>query len=159
MEYGAGGRNGLVRGFGSGWWSPHADGFKDRGTTLCREQRNAPTSSIYVASIVEGGHCALESGQVAGNAGDVLQRWGMSLKPDMQTSGRGRPYCRPCMDWSERKMHIAGRLGAMIRTHCLEQGWLTRKTGSRALSISAAGASTLRDLLGLEAWHRVTDPA
>jgi hypothetical protein len=100
-----------------------------------------------------------DTGQVASNAGEVLQRWGMLLKPDLQTSSRGRPYCRPCMDWSERKMHVAGRLGAMICTHCLEQGWLTRKAGCRTLSISAAGAITFRELLGLEAWHRVTDPA
>lgn len=100
-----------------------------------------------------------DNGQVMDRAGEVLSRWGLALKPDLQTSSRGRPYCRPCMDWSERKMHVAGRLGAMICTHCLEQGWLTRRTGSRALSISAAGATTLRELLGLDAWHRVTDPA
>jgi DNA-binding transcriptional ArsR family regulator len=100
-----------------------------------------------------------ENGQVTDHAGEVLAGWGMSLKPDLQTSSRGRPYCRPCLDWSERKMHIAGRLGAMICTHCLEQGWLTRKVGSRAMSISAAGAITFRELLGLDAWHRVADPA
>jgi DNA-binding transcriptional ArsR family regulator len=100
-----------------------------------------------------------DQGQVMDRAGEVLQRWGLTLKPDLQTSSRGRTYCRPCMDWSERKMHVAGRLGAMICAHCVDQGWLTRKTGSRALSISAAGATTLRELLGLESWHRVTDSA
>jgi DNA-binding transcriptional ArsR family regulator len=99
-----------------------------------------------------------ENGQVMGRAGEVLKRWGLLLAPDHLQPSHGRPYCRPCMDWSERKMHVAGRLGAVICTHCLEQGWLTRKTGSRALSVSAAGATRLRDLLGLEAWHRVTDP-
>jgi hypothetical protein len=45
----------------------------------------------------------------------------------------------------------------MICTHCLDKGWLTRKTGNRALTISAAGATAFRELLGLEVWHRVTD--
>jgi DNA-binding transcriptional ArsR family regulator len=100
-----------------------------------------------------------DQGQVMDRAEEALQRWGLVLKPDKQLSSRGRPRCRPCMDWSERKMHVAGRLGAMICAHCLEQGWLTRKVGSRALSISAAGAISFRELLGLEAWHRVTEPA
>ncbi len=100
-----------------------------------------------------------DRGQVMGRAGEVLQRWGLLLKPDQLRPSHGLPYCRPCMDWSERKMHVAGRLGAMICAHCLEQGWLERKTGSRTLSISAAGAITFRELLGLEAWHRVADPA
>lgn len=100
-----------------------------------------------------------DKGQVMDRAGEVLKRWGLLLKPHLQPSSHSRPYCRPCMDWSERKMHVAGRLGEMICAHCLEQGWLTRKTGSRTLSISAAGAITFRELLGLEAWHRVTDPA
>jgi hypothetical protein len=59
------------------------------------------------------------------------------------------------LDWSERKSHIAGRLGAMICAHCLDQGWLTRAQASRALTISPSGATAFRDLLGLKAWQRV----
>ena len=54
-------------------------------------------------------------------------------------------------------MHLAGRLGALLCTHCLEKGWLTRAAGSRALTISPEGAQVFRDRLGLEAWRRVTD--
>jgi DNA-binding transcriptional ArsR family regulator len=98
-----------------------------------------------------------DQGQVLGRASEALERWGLLLKPDQLQPSRGRPCCRPCMDWSERKMHVAGRLGAMICAHCIEQGWLTRKTGSRILSISAAGGITFRELLGLESWHQVID--
>lgn len=99
-----------------------------------------------------------DSGHVTDRAATVLQRWGLPL--DMQTPppGRGRPYCRPCLDWSERRAHVAGKLGALICTHCLAQGWLIRKPDSRALTISGAGAARFRDLLGLEAWRRVTGP-
>lgn len=100
-----------------------------------------------------------EGGQVTDRAGEVLQRWGLSLELEPQAPRRGRPYCRPCLDWSERKVHLAGRLGAMICIHCLDKGWLTRKAGSRALAISGAGATALRELLGLGAWRRVTDAA
>lgn len=98
-----------------------------------------------------------EGGHVTDRLGDVLQRWGLVLDPAHPPARSTRPYCRPCLDWSERKMHLAGRLGAMLCTHCLDKGWLTRAAGSRALTISPDGARTFRDRLGLDAWRRVTD--
>jgi DNA-binding transcriptional ArsR family regulator len=100
-----------------------------------------------------------EGGHVTDRLGDVLQRWGLALEPEQANARRARPYCRPCLDWSERRMHLAGRLGAMLCTHCLAKGWLTRAAGSRALTISPEGARTFRDRLGLDAWRRVTDGA
>ncbi len=100
-----------------------------------------------------------ESGHVTDRAEAVLQRWGLSVGSHQPPPRRPRPYCRPCLDWSERKSHLAGRLGAMICTHCLDEGWLTRKAGSRALTISAAGAARFRDILGLEGWRGVMEPA
>ncbi|MGJ7542067.1 ArsR/SmtB family transcription factor [Variovorax sp. LT1R16] len=100
-----------------------------------------------------------EGGQATDRATQVLQRWELALEPARQNSRHGRPYCRPCLDWSERKAHLAGRLGAMICTHCLEKGWLVRAAGSRALVISPDGARTFRERLGLDAWRRVTDVA
>lgn len=98
-----------------------------------------------------------EAGVVTERAGRVLGRWGLSLAQSQTPLRSGRPYCRPCLDWSERKPHLAGRLGAMICTHCLDQGWLSRQAGSRTLSISARGAIHLRELLGLRIWGQVTD--
>ncbi len=63
-----------------------------------------------------------EGGRVTGRAGEVLLRWGLPLEAGPQHPSRGRPYCRPSLDWSERKAHLAGRLGAMICTHCLDRG-------------------------------------
>lgn len=100
-----------------------------------------------------------DSGHVTDRAGAVLQRWGLALDAQAQAPGSRRPYCRPCLDWSERQSHVAGRLGAMLCAHCLAQGWLLRKPDSRALTISGAGAARLRDLLGLQAWQRVAAPA
>jgi DNA-binding transcriptional ArsR family regulator len=100
-----------------------------------------------------------EGGQVTDRAAEVLQHWGLALEPEQQNPRRGRTYCRPCLDWSERKAHLAGRLGAMICTHCLEKGWLARAAGSRALVISADGVKSFRERLGLDAWRRVTDAA
>lgn len=47
--------------------------------------------------------------------------------------------CRPCLDWSERRPHLAGRLGAAFCQHCLDAGWIRRKSGTRALDITPSG--------------------
>lgn len=99
------------------------------------------------------------AGQVTGRAPQVLQQWGLTLKLEPHQSRQSRPFCRPCLDWSERKAHLAGRLGAMMCDHCLDMGWLRRAMGTRTLEITPAGVRTFRDRLGLDAWRRVTDSA
>lgn len=100
-----------------------------------------------------------DGGQVTGRAPQVLQQWGLTLTLEPHQSRQSRPFCRPCLDWSERKAHLAGRLGAMICAHCLDKGWLRREMGTRTLQITPAGVRTFRDRLGLDAWLRVTGSA
>lgn len=60
-----------------------------------------------------------------------------------------RPVCRPCLDWSERRPHLAGRLGAAICAHGFEAGWLRRIEGTRAVAITQRGSNSLTKLFGL----------
>jgi hypothetical protein len=70
---------------------------------------------------------------------------------DLETPRRGRrAFCRPCLDWSERRFHIAGHTGAALATHYVEQKWITRVRDSRAVVLSDAGRTALRGLLGLD---------
>ena len=72
------------------------------------------------------------------------QRWFASqLQLDLSTLPRGRKFARRCLDWTERRPHIAGALGAAILERCLDQRWLTRKRGSRALNMTARGERSL----------------
>ena len=67
------------------------------------------------------------------------------------TSGRSkRIFCRPCIDWSERRPHLGGRVGAAICTCALERGWLARKRSGRALTVTPLGAKALPDIFGME---------
>lgn len=50
-----------------------------------------------------------------------------------------RPECRTCLDWSVRRMHLAGSVGAALLTVMRERNWLTRLSGSRALKMTAYG--------------------
>lgn len=69
-----------------------------------------------------------------------LADFGVDL--DAPAPGR-RPLCRTCLDWSERRPHLAGRLGAGLLDRLLALGWLARLPGSRALTITRAGEAGL----------------
>lgn len=62
---------------------------------------------------------------------------------------RGRILCRPCLDWSERRPHLAGFLGAALCTHCLDHGWIRRSIGSRAVEITPQGRRMFQETFGL----------
>ncbi|MDF2810379.1 MAG: helix-turn-helix transcriptional regulator [Microvirga sp.] len=70
------------------------------------------------------------------------------LKPDLGKQS-SRPFCRPCLDWSERRPHIAGVLGAAICTHALEQSWVRRRVANRALEITPKGQIALKATFGI----------
>jgi hypothetical protein len=66
-------------------------------------------------------------------------------------TARRRAYARPCLDWSERRPHLAGTLGAAVADTMLERDWVTRVPKTRALRVTDAGREGLREVLGLDA--------
>ncbi|WP_425450319.1 ArsR/SmtB family transcription factor [Virgifigura deserti] len=60
-----------------------------------------------------------------------------------------RAFARQCLDWSERRPHLAGALGAALATRGFELGWISRAGDGRALQVSAAGHKALNDLFGV----------
>jgi DNA-binding transcriptional ArsR family regulator len=71
----------------------------------------------------------------------------LGIAPDRLNGSR--PLVRECLDWTERRPHLAGRAGALICETFLGRGWLTRVGTGRAVRPTPAGESALRDLLGL----------
>ena len=55
-----------------------------------------------------------------------------------------RPLCRPCLDWSERRHHLGGAVGAALLQRLLALRWARREPASRVLTFSAAGEQALR---------------
>jgi DNA-binding transcriptional ArsR family regulator len=70
---------------------------------------------------------------------------GLGIALDELDPGR-RALARPCLDWSERRYHVAGALGAAVATSLFERRWLERVPGSRAVRVTAAGARGLARL-------------
>jgi DNA-binding transcriptional ArsR family regulator len=60
-----------------------------------------------------------------------------------------RPLVRLCLDWTERRPHLAGAAGAHLCHHAFEQGWVKRIGTSRAVRVTPAGAAALHGLLGV----------
>lgn len=72
------------------------------------------------------------------------------LGADPAGGGRAaRVFCRPCLDWSERRPHIAGRLGAVLCARCLELGWIARQRDTRAVAITRAGREGFGRVFGV----------
>lgn len=67
------------------------------------------------------------------------------------SGGSRRVFCRPCLDWSERRPHLAGRVGSALCQHSFEQGWIRRIGDSRAVSITPKGHQAFREHFGLRA--------
>jgi Predicted transcriptional regulators len=67
----------------------------------------------------------------------------MEIDLDSLTTRR-RPLCLTCLDWSVRRPHLAGALGAAMLDRFYELGWARHRTGSRVVSFSAVGERSLR---------------
>ena len=59
-----------------------------------------------------------------------------------------RPVCRPCLDWSARRTHLAGGLGAAILTHFTDRKWAWRVPNTRVIEFSPKGLKEYRSLTG-----------
>lgn len=61
-----------------------------------------------------------------------------------------RPLCRTCVDWSERRMHLAGRLGATLLSGFMGRNWVNRsRHDHRTLVVTRAGETGFREIFGI----------
>ena len=91
-------------------------------------------------SLVALGHIVLtdEGGEVTSSGGRFLSAFGADLTPRTR-----RIFCQPCLDWSERRYHLKGLVGARILDRLLELGWLKCASDSRALQLTSSGKAGL----------------
>ena len=91
------------------------------------------------------GHIVLTDGggEVTSSGARFLGGLGVELPEARRTK---RHYCRGCIDWTERRHHISGAVGAALATALLEQRWIARIPDSRVLTVTPRGKDKLAGL-------------
>jgi DNA-binding transcriptional ArsR family regulator len=75
------------------------------------------------------------------------ERWLEPLQVDLDAvRAARRPFLRTCVDWTEKREHLAGALGAAICARAFELGWVARVNDSRAVAVTPAGKAGLARL-------------
>jgi DNA-binding transcriptional ArsR family regulator len=79
------------------------------------------------------------------------EKWLAGIGVDVEAVRRARrPFIRTCLDWTERRPHLAGGVGAAICRRFLDQGWVERIGSSRSVRPTRQGVRALNDELDLE---------
>ena len=88
--------------------------------------------------LVADGNMTLDGDEIALTASGEsrMATLGIDLAP---LQAQRRPLCRTCLDWSERRSHLAGALGEALLTRFIEIGWAKREVGSRVIRFTAPG--------------------
>lgn len=83
-------------------------------------------------------------------AAQVFEELGVPARRLAEDSQSRRPLLRFCLDWSEQRHHLAGRLGASLLTAFLDAGWIVKAPRSRAVKVTPAGRQALHSRLGVD---------
>ena len=114
-----------------------------RKARVCYDHMAGELGVLVYESLARHGALALDADGVALTPGGaaLLGRIGIGvagLPPSR------RPFCRTCLDWSERRTHLAGTLGTLMLARFETLGWARRIPGSRVLAFNPAGEAALR---------------
>jgi DNA-binding transcriptional ArsR family regulator len=82
---------------------------------------------------------------------DAGKKWfnGLGIDTPLLVQQR-RVFARPCLDWSERRYHLAGSLGAAFLDFLLSGDYMRRVKNSRAVIITSIGQGYLYDILKID---------
>ena len=123
-----------------------------RRARLCYDHLAGEVAVAMADSMIARGHLDFgEDGAAVTQQGQAfLVSLGIDLaaNDDRLRSGRS-VFCRPCLDWSERRPHIAGVVGTALYRGFAQRGWMRRVEGSRAVLITPSGTAGLERHFGL----------
>lgn len=87
-----------------------------------------------------------DGGEVTDEGAGFLADFGIDLDAARR---KKRIFCRPCVDWTERQLHIGGAVGAALAARCFELQWFARSRDSRALAVTEAGKRGLDEIFAI----------
>lgn len=103
--------------------------------------------------LVELGFLNRDSSGLSDLGQSALNRIGIQVGP----SRTRRRFAFGCLDWSERKPHVGGQLGAAMLATFEKKRWVVRQADSRELILTASGSRALKDYFGLNEFQRPAD--
>src|SRR5207248_11421815 len=107
-----------------------------RAARTCYDHLAGQLGVRLAGALCESGYVELsdEGGAVTEPGMEFFRSFGLDLVP-----APARVYCRPCLDWSERRLHIGGTLRARPAARCFAVDWIRRDRHSRAGAVPRAG--------------------
>lgn len=115
----------------------------------CYDHLAGPLAVAMTTRFLERGLLVEEHGGFRACPDEAWQKLGVTLPEKPKAPSSHLPFARPCMDWTERRLHVSGPLGKQILAHALERGWVMRNKYKRGLVLTAPGQRALEDILGL----------
>ncbi len=123
-----------------------------RAARTCYDHLAGHLGVALADALVIGGHVELvqDAGLVTDAGIALFGRIGIDVASLSPGRSKGaRVLCRPCLDWSERRPHLAGVVGAALCAHSFEEGWIRRIEGTRAVSVTPKGHRIFRETIGV----------
>lgn len=114
-----------------------------RKARVCYDHLAGELGMLVHDRLAAHGALALDAGGIALTPGGIALVQRLGIEPSALPGSR-RPFCRACLDWSERRHHLAGTLGSVLLARFQQLGWAGRVPDSRVLAFAPAGEAALR---------------
>ena len=118
-----------------------------RQARMCYDHVAGQLGVVMADALAEHRHIEFsDDGGVVTPSGEAFfAKFGVDLSASRKSH---RVFCRPCLDWSERRTHLAGAVGAALANRLMELRWIARKRDTRALSITPIGWANIERTFG-----------
>lgn len=137
----------------NGSTTPKKNGAGEKGIKYCRTcyDHLAGLVGVRITEALENKKVIAKSGR-----GYTVTKKGWNWLADFgitkdELNNKRRAVTRQCLDWSERRPHLAGQLGALLLERMLEKKWFRKVKFSRELLVTSKGSQEIYELLKVEA--------
>lgn len=119
-----------------------------RKARVCYDHLAGETGVALFDSLRGRGLIALDDDEV--ELTEAGEDFFLDIGCEIPASNGRRPLCRACLDWSARRYHLGGRLGAVLLSHMQERDWARRETNSRVITFTPMGEREFRRLFPVQ---------